>query len=244
LAADLIPRGNINTIFFDLDGTLRHNQPTFLEALATYNLQLGLPVEIARSKQGYRWLHNYWAQSAELSDDREIFGDDEVAFWVNHSRRYLIACGCRPEQAAQLAPRLTEFMREEYSPVDILDTEANELLDHLQQDGFRLGVISNRSKPFEEQLESLGIHSYFEFSLAAGTINAWKPDPKIFHHALLEMNIKPDQAIYIGDNYYADVVGAQNAGIQPVLIDPDGLFPEADCIVIKTIGKFEFSSSE
>jgi len=240
----LIPRGNINTIFFDLDGTLRHNQPTFLEALSTYNLLLGLPAEIAHSKQGYRWLHNYWAQSAELSDDREKFGEDGVAFWVNHSRRYLIACGCSSEQAAQLSPALTEFMREDYTPLDTLDTEADELLGNLQQEGFRLGVISNRSKPFEEQLESLGIRSYFEISLAAGSIDTWKPDPKIFHHALREMNIKPEQAVYVGDNYFADVVGAQNAGIKPVLIDPDGLFPEADCMVIKTIGDLDFSSTQ
>jgi HAD superfamily hydrolase (TIGR01549 family) len=135
-------------------------------------------------------------------------------------------------------------MREDYSPLDTLDTEADELLGNLQRDGFRLGVISNRSKPFEEQLESLGIRSYFEISLAAGTVDTWKPDPKIFHHALREMNIKPEQAVYVGDNYFADVVGAQNAGIEPVLIDPDGLFPEADCMVIKTIGDLDFSSTE
>ena len=42
---DLISLNEINTIYFDLDGTLRHNQPSFLEALADYNMQLGLPAE-------------------------------------------------------------------------------------------------------------------------------------------------------------------------------------------------------
>lgn len=240
----MISRKVINTIYFDLDGTLRHNQPSFLEALAGYNLQLGLPVEIANSLHGHRWLHNYWAQSPQLITDRKTFGDDEDAFWVNHSRRYLEASGCPPEQAQKLAPGLTECMREHYSPVDTLADEADKILDHLQQIGFRLGVISNRSDPFDEQLEALGIRSYFEYSLAAGTIDAWKPDPRIFQHALSQMNVLPEQAVYVGDNYFADVIGARNAGLQPILIDPVNLFPEADCTVIDTIGDLEVSSAD
>lgn len=240
----MISRKEINTIYFDLDGTLRHNQPSFLEALAGYNMQLGLPVEIADSMHGHRWLHNYWAQSPQLITDRKTYGDDEEAFWVNHSRRYLEASGCPPDQAQKLAPALTECMRERYSPVDTLADEANIILDHLQQIGFRLGVISNRSNPFDEQLEALGISSYFEYSLAAGTIDAWKPDPLIFQHALSQMNVQPEQAVYVGDNYFADVIGARNAGLQPILIDPVNLFPEADCTVIDTIADLEVSSSD
>jgi HAD superfamily hydrolase (TIGR01549 family) len=243
-AVDLISRKTINTIYFDLDGTLRYNRPSFLEALAEYNMQLGLPIEIATSIQGHRWLHNYWAQSPDLIADRKTFGEDEGAFWVNHSRRYLEASGCQPEQAQNLAPELTECMRERYSPVDTLADQADELLHQLQQNGFRLGVISNRTDPFDEQLEALGIRSYFEYSLAAGTIDAWKPDPLIFQHALTEMNIKSEQAVYVGDNYFADVVGARNAGIQPILIDPVNLFPEADCVVIDTISDLEFTSAD
>jgi FMN phosphatase YigB (HAD superfamily) len=56
------------------------------------------------------------------------------------------------------------------------------------------------------------------------------------------MNVKPEQAVYIGDNYFADVVGARNAGIEPILIDPVNLFPEANCTVIGSLGDLEFSS--
>jgi predicted HAD superfamily phosphohydrolase YqeG len=48
----------------------------------------------------------------------------------------------------------------------------------------------------------------------------------------------------VGDNYFADVVGARNAGIQPILIDPVNLFPEADCVVIDTISDLEFTSAD
>ena len=78
---------------------------------------------------------------------------------------------------------------------------------------------------------------YFDFTLAAGEINAWKPEPEIFRHALNRCALKPEQAVYVGDNYYADIIGAQGAGLLPVLIDPDDLFPEATCAVIRTIGE-------
>lgn len=240
----MIFRKEINTIYFDLDGTLRHNQPSFLEALADYNTQLGLSLDIATSQQGHRWIHSYWAQSPQLLADRETFGEDELAFWVNHSRLYLEASGCQPDQARELAPQLTECMREKYSPVDTLAEHTHEILEHLQGVGYRLGVISNRDMPFDEQLQSLGINSYFEFSLAAGTVDTWKPDPLIFQHALAHMDIRPEQAAYVGDNYFADVVGARNAGIMPVLIDPVNLFPEADCLIIDSLGDLNSSSTE
>jgi putative hydrolase of the HAD superfamily len=46
--------------------------------------------------------------------------------------------------------------------------------------------------------------------------------------------VSAHETIYIGDNYYADVVGARRAGLRPVLYDPQGVFPEADCAIIKS----------
>jgi len=239
LAVDLTPKNNIDTIYFDLDGTLRYNRPTFIEALTSFILQLGLPSEVANSRHAHRWLHYYWAQSPELINDREFFVADEDSFWINHSRRYLLASGCLPEEATQLAADLTQCMRDRYTPEDLLVDDVPNLLQKLKQSGFRLAVISNRRNSFDEQLETLGINSYFEFSLAAGTIDAWKPDPMIFQYALDEMDVKPEHAVYVGDNYFADVIGAQNAGIQAVLIDPINLFPEADCMVIERLPDIE-----
>ena len=53
------------------------------------------------------------------------------------------------------------------------------------------------------------------------------------------MEIEPGQAVYVGDNYFADVIGAQRAGIGAVLIDPQDLFPEADCPVIQKISELK-----
>jgi len=49
----------------------------------------------------------------------------------------------------------------------------------------------------------------------------------------------PEAAAYVGDNYYADVVGARAAGLHPILIDPLGIFPEAGCPTIRALGELE-----
>jgi len=240
LGVELNPINGINTIFFDLDGTLRENRPSFNQAFISYVQELGLPDEAENRRQAHRWLHYYWAQSPELINDLETFETYDDPFWTNHARKYLLAYGCDPNQAVELAPDLFQRIRDGYNPVDILADQVPDLLDSLSTNGFRLAVVSNRREPFDEQLEALGIGSYFEYSLAAGTINAWKPDPAIFQYALTKMGIESEQAIYIGDNYFADVVGAHRAGMDAVLIDPENLFPEAECPVIEKISELKF----
>ena len=48
------------------------------------------------------------------------------------------------------------------------------------------------------------------------------------------MDAPAQETIYIGDNYFADIVGSHRAGLMPVLYDPTSLFPDADCAVIKS----------
>ena len=104
----------------------------------------------------------------------------------------------------------------------------------LKEAGYFLAVISNRDNPFHETLELHGLSEFFHFSLAGGEVDAFKPEPEIFVHALKRANLTAQEAIYVGDNYYADVIGARRAGLRPVLYDPNGLFPDADCDRIKS----------
>ncbi len=95
-------------------------------------------------------------------------------------------------------------------------------------------MLSNRDKPFVQLLEDHRIGEFFDFCIAAGEVNTYKPDPGLFEHAIQRAGIPAREAIYVGDNYFADVVGARRAGLTPILVDPLGIFPEADCITIKT----------
>lgn len=227
----------IECIFFDLDGTLRHSRPTFNQALIEFCRQAGLPVAEESRRQALRWLHRYWAQSSELLADLETFNEHRDLFWTNHARLHLIASGCPSNQADNLATALFNYMENSYHPEDWVPDEVPECLGKLLERGFRLAVVSNRSQSYLEQLESLGLHTYFEFTLAAGEVNSWKPDSQIFLHALKQMGAEPSQALYVGDNYYADVIGARSAGLEALLLDPEQIFSDVDCATIRTLAQ-------
>jgi HAD superfamily hydrolase (TIGR01549 family) len=221
---------------FDFDGTLRHSRPSYTQAFLEIAASLGVPESTEGRLKSQRWLHYYWAQSGEMLADREDFEDKSELFWENHARKKLLAYGISAEQAADLAPTIYQRMAEEFDPQDWVAPDVHETLGYLQESGFRLAVVSNRREPYLEDLERLKLSDYMEFSLTSGEVKSWKPDTKIFEHALKCLDIQPEDALYIGDNYYADVVGAWSAGLQPVLLDPQGIFPDVDCPVISTIG--------
>jgi putative hydrolase of the HAD superfamily len=70
-------------------------------------------------------------------------------------------------------------------------------------------------------------------TLASGEVGVSKPNPGIFYAAMERLGATAEESLYVGDNYWADVVGAKRAGLTPVLFDPHGLFPEADCAILK-----------
>lgn len=144
------------------------------------------------------------------------------------------------DKVETLAPLIFEHMHSSYRPQAHVPDEVFALLKHLQEAGYVTGVVSNRDVSFEEELAGLKLDSYFRFTVAAGVIQSYKPDVRIFHHALELAGTSAAETMYVGDNYYADVLGALQAGLKPVLYDPTHLFPEAgaECAVIQHYSEF------
>jgi len=232
-------KDGLAAVFFDLDGTLRTHQPSYVEAFYDFVRQLnpGLHFDAARRRSFFRWTHYYWAQSPELQQDAAEFPERDQAFWLHYTRRSLQAIGLPPEIAAELAPAVSAYMQEEHQGVDVLLPGANETLQTLQQAGLRLALLTNRTQLERSYLQELNLHSGFEVILAAGEVASYKPEPGIFLAALQRMSLAACQVVYVGDNYYADVVGARRAGIQPVLFDPQQVFEQVDCPVISDLGE-------
>lgn len=230
----MISPNDIKAIFFDLDGTLRHSVPSGGEVFTDYVKTMGLQVNEEARLRALRWEHFYWASSVDLRDDLLAHSGETEKFWIEYSRRRLIALGASEEWAVEVAPKVSIHMGEVYKPESIVPEDVRRTLPQLKDAGYILGVISNRDKPFHDVLDDHGIGAFFDFSLAAGEVNSFKPDPGVFEYGLQRVNLSAGEVIYVGDNYYADVVGARNAGLQPVLYDPLGIFPEPDCETIKS----------
>jgi HAD superfamily hydrolase (TIGR01549 family) len=217
----------IKAVLFDLDGTLRFNLPAPGEVFIEHVRNLGLQASEEQRIISERWEYEYFASSLEVQEDYVKYKDDRNAFWVNFTKRRLLSLGLHVDQAHELAPRVSEHMNSVYKPQVHIPDEVHALLKHLQESGYILGVVSNRDVSFQDELTELKLDLYFQFAIAAGEVNSYKPDAAIFQHALRLSGTSAGETMYVGDNYYADIVGALRAGLRPVLYDPSGLFPES-----------------
>ncbi len=221
-------KNGYKAVFFDLDGTLRHNVPNHLDSFTEKARELGLKVNAEQMREAGRWEHYYWAQSKEMIQDFKTYAEGDE-FWQHYTLIRLQAIGANPAEAEALAPALNVYMKDEYHSENWVPPELHQILPSLREAGLKLGVLSNRRSPFDDELRELNLTNYFDFVKAAGQIGSWKPDPAIFTPLLEHFSLAAADAVYIGDNYYADVVGARAAGLEPVLYDPRGIFPEPDC---------------
>lgn len=84
-----------------------------------------------------------------------------------------------------------------------------------------LGSVSNGVA----DLETIGLAHFFRASVAAHRLGCAKPDPAIFHTACELLNVAPEEALYVGDDPFLDVEGAQKAGLRAAWMNRDGLKP-------------------
>ena len=203
-------------VIFDLDGTLRESHPHFMDALHDTLLDMGLEVDPFKWRLTERWVHEYWAQSPEIIEDVKLYGQEQI--WNRFLTRLMSKVG-HPHADETEVQTFGDHIREVFQPVSELTPGAREVLTTLRERDLTLGVLSNRSKPFGDELEKLDIAGFFDFTLAAGEVGVWKPRPEIFQAALERAGVGPDAAIYIGDNYYADIVGAREADMAAILVD-------------------------
>ncbi len=96
-------------------------------------------------------------------------------------------------------------------------------LQHLREAGFKLAIVSNWDTPLDPLTERLGIAHYFDIIVAShdARVRSAKPDPHIFNYTLEAVGVSATEAVHVGDTYEADIIGAQNVGIRPILIDRD-----------------------
>ena len=98
-----------------------------------------------------------------------------------------------------------------------------ELLSELKQMGYKLGLLSDTDFTpgwKENRLKASGLLKFFDAYVIPGeTTPEVKPSPQPFHEILKRLNLKPEQALLVGDNQDTDIKGATAAGIESIWID-------------------------
>jgi putative hydrolase of the HAD superfamily len=91
-----------------------------------------------------------------------------------------------------------------------------QVLEELKKEGLRLAVLSDF--PAEQKLDYLGLKQYFEVFISSEDSNYLKPNPEGFMLLAEKLKLKPDEILYIGNNYKYDIMGAVNAGLPAAFI--------------------------
>ena len=109
------------------------------------------------------------------------------------------------------------------------DPEAIEAVRRVRAAGLVAGVISNSNGSVRSILEETGLAAHLHFILDSSVVGVEKPDPRIFALGLREAGVTAAEAIYVGDLYSVDVLGARAAGLDGILLDPRGFWAPRDC---------------
>jgi putative hydrolase of the HAD superfamily len=101
---------------------------------------------------------------------------------------------------------------------------AEELLAELQRRGLRVGLISNTGRTpgsvLRAILEKLGLAQHIDVMVFSNEHGHCKPQPSIFEELRRGLGVAYEEMLFVGDNLYVDVHGAQQRGMRAVHFDP------------------------
>ena len=109
------------------------------------------------------------------------------------------------------------------------EPEAEAALRLARARGLRTACISNSNGTVAGILEGLGLARHLDFVIDSSQVGVEKPDPRIFRIALERAGVAATEAVYVGDLYSIDVVGARAAGLSAILMDPGACWGARDC---------------
>jgi putative hydrolase of the HAD superfamily len=96
-----------------------------------------------------------------------------------------------------------------------------DVLPVIRAAGLKTGLITNSGHPMwmrDIELSAYGLLEFFpDCRFSAADVGWLKPYPAIFETALNCLGVAPEEAVFVGDEPMADVVGAQSIGMRAVL---------------------------
>ena len=110
---------------------------------------------------------------------------------------------------------------------------AIEILDYLKPN-YKLHIITNGFASVQtKKLTNSNIGHYFDTITNSEMAGVKKPHPTIFDFALSLANALKEESLMIGDSYEADIIGAQEAGIEAIFFNEQNIEVENQVLQIK-----------
>ena len=88
-------------------------------------------------------------------------------------------------------------------------------------DKYKLGLVTNFAYcPGAHQiLDRFKLRPYFKVIVISGEVGLKKPSKKIYEITLSKLSTSAEKAVFVGNDYEADIKGAVNAGMKSVWLN-------------------------
>jgi putative hydrolase of the HAD superfamily len=106
-----------------------------------------------------------------------------------------------------------------WAPARLLGAHTHALLDSLRSRGLLTGLVSNAFDPgwlLQRDLADMGLAERLDAAVFSSEVGMRKPHPSIFEAALAQLEVDPEDAVFVGDRRYEDVRGAKELGMTTV----------------------------
>ncbi len=202
-------------IFFDLDHTLWDFEKNSETALIILYEEL----KLSNHLPSFRRFHTQYKKvNAQLW---HLYGTGKLTKESLRTKRFSQTF----EKFDFTDNHLAEKMANRYLEVSPYQTNlfpnAISLLEELKQEGYQLHIITNGFKEVQHiKLSESKLTDFFDVILCSEEVGKNKPAKEVFQEALSRANAKSEESLMVGDNYLADIIGAERSGIKGILFDP------------------------
>lgn len=204
-------------LFFDLDHTLWDYDANARTVLLDLYNHFKLHQQIRHGAE--RFLEIYFRTNDGLWHD---YNQGRITKDIMRTKRFdLVMTNCGAE-GYEYGTRMSEYFLEHCPRQKGVMPGTKMVLDYLVKK-YRMSIITNGFDDVQFiKLKASNLDHYFEHVFTSETIGVKKPNPEIFQYALQQVGCSNENVLMIGDNPKTDILGAQNAGITPLLYNPTG----------------------
>ncbi len=217
----------IKAVFFDLYHTLVTYDPPQEELEARALKDFGINADPAVFRRPLVIADEFIYQEIARRPLRYRSQEEKLALYAQYQEILLKEAGIKYDKKLVLG---VLGKAQQFKMNLVLFDDVAPALTDLKGRGLILGLISNIEQDITGTLQRLGLPSWLAVVVTSQDAGSNKPQPEIFQEALRRAGVSPSEAIYIGDQYQVDVLGARGAGMKGILLDRRGYYEAiTDC---------------
>lgn len=200
-------------IWFDLGYTLVYSkrEKIFQDILVSMNKH----IDINKIKMAYHLTDKFF-----MREHKGLLCKSKEEFMPYYLKKLLEVLNIKVDRNILLHE--INKREQKYQKIWYTYDSAVSVLTTLKQNSIRSGIISNWDNTSRKVLCQNNLDDLLDEIVISSEVGYSKPQKEIFDFALKRANVEPDECLFVGDNYYDDIVGSSKVNMKSLLINPYG----------------------